>query len=78
MNEQIKEIWHKAAASFSKEDSSWKTQQNFLNRFAELVVQECLDIGMSRISGYALYDYEKEKEATIAYREQIKKHFGVE
>lgn len=41
MNETIKAIWNKAASSHEQADTSWQTQQNFLNRFAELIVKEC-------------------------------------
>jgi hypothetical protein len=44
MNEQIKTIWNQAAASYEKADTSWQTQQNFLNRFAELIIAECAGI----------------------------------
>lgn len=44
MNERIKAIWNRAAASYEQADTSWQTQQNFLNRFAELIVRECAGI----------------------------------
>ena len=39
MNERIKECWLKAA----REDSSdkWDTQEEFIERFAKLIVREC-------------------------------------
>jgi hypothetical protein len=42
MNEQIKECWLKAA----REDSSetWDTQVQFIERFAGLIVLECIDV----------------------------------
>lgn len=44
MNEIVKSIWNKAASSHEQADTSWQTQQNFLNRFAELIVKECAEI----------------------------------
>ena len=42
MNERIRECWLKAA----REDSSetWDTQEQFIERFAELIVRECADV----------------------------------
>lgn len=44
MNDQIKAIWNQAAASHQLGESSWQTQQNFLTKFAELIVQKCAGI----------------------------------
>lgn len=41
MNETIKALWNKAASSHVQAETSWQTQQNFLNRFAELIVSDC-------------------------------------
>jgi len=47
MNERIRELWDKAAtasAAFpSGQNNSWETQVNFLEKFAELIVKECLE-----------------------------------
>lgn len=42
MNENIKYLWNKAASSYSQESTSWATQQSFLIRYTELVIQETL------------------------------------
>ena len=46
MNEQIKQLWDKAAtasAAFpSGQNNSWETQVNFMEKFAELIIQECI------------------------------------
>lgn len=44
MNEIVKAIWNKAASSHEQAATSWQTQQNFLNRFSELIVRECAEI----------------------------------
>ena len=48
MNERIKEIWEKAAESTaaypSGQNNSWETQVNFMEKFAELIVRECVCI----------------------------------
>ena len=47
MNEHIKELWQQAAdstAAFpSGQNNSWETQVNFMEKFAELIVKECLE-----------------------------------
>jgi hypothetical protein len=65
MNERIKECWIKAA----REDSGdkWDTQEEFIERFAKLIVRECAKVGDS---GDPLQD------GGIA--RMIKEHFGVE
>jgi hypothetical protein len=48
MNERIKQLWDKAAESTaafpSGQNNSWETQVNFMEKFAELIVQECVKI----------------------------------
>ena len=47
MNERIQELWNKAAdstAAFpSGQNNSWETQVNFMEKFAELIIKECID-----------------------------------
>ena len=70
MNEQIKELWNKAAESTaafpSGQNNSWETQVNFMEKFAELIVKECVGIA-DEYDGVG---------STIVSR--IKQHFGVE
>ena len=40
MNPKIKELWDKAADPES--DDSWESQTEFMERFAELIVRECV------------------------------------
>ena len=65
MNERIKECWLKAA----REDSGdkWDTQEEFIERFARLIVRECAEVGNS---GDSLQDGEIAR--------MIKQHFGIE
>jgi len=65
MNERIKECWLKAA----REDSSdkWDTQEEFIERFAKLIVNECCQM---------MLDMETKYPANLTVRE-IKEHFGV-
>jgi hypothetical protein len=81
MNERIKECWLKAA----REDSSdkWDTQEEFIERFARLIVKECIEkiethripVGNSAAGEMACeWTYEALKQV----RDEIKDHFGVE
>lgn len=63
MNSNIKAIWNKASSSHEQAETSWQTQQNFLNRFATLIILECADIS-NKAEPYNSSDL-------------IKKHFGV-
>ena len=42
MNERIRECWIKAAREDS--DEKWDTQEEFIERFAKLIVQECAEV----------------------------------
>lgn len=47
MNQRIQELWNKAAESTaaypSGQNNSWETQVNFIDKFAELIVRDCVD-----------------------------------
>ena len=40
MNDNIRAIWNQAASSHQQAETSWETKENFLNRFAELIVRD--------------------------------------
>jgi hypothetical protein len=42
MNGKIKELWNRAAEL--EPDPSWEGQTKFMEKFADLIIQECLDI----------------------------------
>jgi len=65
MNDNIKTVWNKAASSHVQENTSWATQQNFLTRFAELIIEECANIANKPTS----FPHE-------SYGEKMKQHFG--
>jgi len=66
MNERIEELWDKAAEDTM--DYSWESQTKFMERFAELIIQEC-QIALQP----ALRDMISRGQAC----DIIKKHFGV-
>jgi hypothetical protein len=83
MNERIRELWTKAAESTaaypSGQNNSWETQVNFLDKFAELIVRECMNICADCEEDIRTRIKDEGKAAT-AYmcRAHIKEHFGVE
>ena len=78
MNKRIEELWEKAAkhasAYPSGQNNSWETQVNFIDKFAELIVRECMEV--------ASPNYMSTPEDSVYYVEQainrIAEHFGVE
>ena len=42
MNERIREVWIAAVREDSDPDN-WDTQEQFIERFAKLIIQECVD-----------------------------------
>ena len=64
MNERIKQLWEEAAKT--TQGDSWEEQTKFMERFAQLIVRECIGIA-DEYDGVG---------STIVSR--IEKHFGVE
>ena len=67
MNERIKELYLTAMREDSGE--KWDTQEEFIERFAKLVVREC---------GIALNPMLRDMISRGQAYDLIKKHFGVE
>ena len=76
MNERIQELWNKAAESTaafpSGQNNSWETQVNFMDKFAELIVRECMEVCKSRVGNS---DYNTGRMHCVS---DLKEHFGVE
>ena len=70
MNERIKELWAQAAET--TRGDSWEEQTKFIERFAELIVWEC--IGMAR--DRAAFDWAPPNDVNNIISE-IKEHFEV-
>ena len=72
MNERIKQLWEQAAKT--TQGDSWEEQTKFMERFAELIVGECMEV--------ASPNYMSTPEDSVYYVEQainrIAEHFGVE
>ena len=71
MNERIKEVWIKAASEDSDPDN-WDTQEQFIERFAQLIVKECVR--------HFNEDYQRDFDTLWRddLSKSIKEHFGVE
>lgn len=80
MNEKIKAIWNLAASNHTQEDTSWKTQQNFLNKFAELIIKECIDAvdNTNRHHAYTTFDKDLIDFTIAKSKTAIKERFGVQ
>jgi hypothetical protein len=83
MNERIRECWLKAAREDS--DDKWDTQEQFIERFAELIIQECVEqiqICSEQIKnddGYADDNIWPIMQSIVdAVAIDVKEHFGVE
>jgi hypothetical protein len=76
MNERIRELAEQAAESTaaypSGQNNSWETQVNFMEKFAELIVKECMEqVWYTREDGI-------NGNVSEVIKERMKQHFGVE
>jgi hypothetical protein len=70
MNERIKELWDQTAKLES--NPSWEGQTKFMEKFAELIVRECVEqVWYSREDGI-------NGNVSQVIKDRIKQHFGVE
>ena len=73
MNERIKTLWFEAAESTNGD--SWAEQTAFMEKFAELIVEECRYV-MDCNKGSD--QHTEWNRALFETSEKIKEHFGVE
>jgi hypothetical protein len=74
MNERIKQLWSEAAESTIGD--SWEEQTKFMERFAELIIRDCMDVVDGYTKGRTFethYDAVAQIEALFGI-----KHNGVE
>lgn len=86
MNDRIKELAVKAGANWNHGDfnmgSSVEFQEDDLEKFAELIVRECVNCSDDLVKHYIANHNESDQTLLLAsiadYTSEIKKHFGVE
>ena len=83
MNERIKQLWEEAAKT--TQSDSWEEQTKFMERFAELIVQECMELFVDQkymiLNPHEPFANERVralKEHDKDTVRKIKEHFGVE
>jgi hypothetical protein len=79
MNERIKELWIKAAREDSTE--TWDSQEQFIERFAELIVRECGLWFNNRLvvePDYGIEHRIERNRAVVGVMKEFNQHFGVE
>ena len=72
MNERIKQLWEEAAKT--TQGDSWEEQTKFMEKFAQLIVRECVAI-CKDIDGEDNIDARSGRQDCAV---EIKEHFGVE
>ncbi len=77
MKEKIKQIWNEAASSHTQAETSRETQENFLNRFSEILIRECLLAvdNTNRHHIHTTFDQSLVETTIYKSKEAIKKHF---
>jgi hypothetical protein len=73
MNEQIKQLAEQAKRN-EPFDCGALTKDQWLEKFAELIVQECIEVLNKRFMG----DLNREDQEVRRCIKDLKKHFGVE
>ncbi len=76
MNERIREVWIKAASEDPDPDN-WDSQEQFIERFAELIVRECMNICKNHPSRVVSNNWNADAVAPHLVQ-QFEEHFGVE
>jgi hypothetical protein len=75
MNERIKELWAQAAET--TQGDSWEEQTKFIERFAELIVLECMRMCEVTEMSFVTHNCDVEASGAITVRQFIAEHFGV-
>jgi hypothetical protein len=78
LNERVKILWSEAAESTIGD--SWEEQTKFMERFAELIVQECISINRQRMFSEWEGDSHRvaHNNALLCATSDMFEHFGVE
>jgi hypothetical protein len=76
MNERIKQLWEEAAKK--TQGDSWEEQTKFIEKFAELIIEECLRMCDCAEASLLEHSYPRESDGAASVKIFIKEHFGVE
>jgi hypothetical protein len=76
MNERIRQLAEQAGMNIV--DDKFSTYGKFAEKFAELIVRECISMADKESERYSNLDQEYCSMAMDNYRELVRKHFGVE
>jgi len=79
MNERIKELAEQAGLSLSQKDYSyyWVESKEDIEKFAELLIQKCVDISDDYVKGCTCEEHVNCKHPRSAIGREIRKYFGV-
>ena len=79
MNERIRELYLQAVEYSNGQMTFGDTREFFAEKFAELIVRECMSLCTDVEEDVELADYVGGfRDGALMCREDIKKHFGVE
>jgi len=79
MNERIRELYLQAVEYSNGQMTFSDTREFFAEKFAELIVRECMSLCTDVEEDVELADYVGGfRDGALMCREDIKKHFGVE
>ncbi len=78
MNERIKELWDEAAKL--EPDPSWAGQTRFMEKFADLIVRECIQVisNTDTRQSFTTYDLGLVQATMVKIQNNVKKHFKPE
>jgi len=81
MNERIKELYEQSLTHTTGKDHAGNPmaiiKQN-PEKFAELIVRECMRMCDTAQMGYLTHGLEKEASGAVSVKQYIEEHFGVE
>jgi hypothetical protein len=79
MKERIQELAEQAGLISPQDDrENWQEYINDVEKFAELIVQECMRMCDVAAVGYDTHNHIKEANGCCSAKEYIAEHFGVE
>ena len=78
MNERIEKLVRQADACYIPRYDMWQMDTETLEKFAELIVGECMRMCDVAAIGYESHGHMKEANGCYSAKEYIEEHFGVE